>query len=104
MILTERENKKLTELLNNSMISACEIMSQMVGYEIEMSIPSVILLNLSKNVRLHLKDEMEDGNLSSVTLPFSGKINGYAKLIFPSSATFDLVTLFKGSNPNSDYF
>jgi chemotaxis protein CheC len=87
--LSELELDALTELVNLGVSGAAFSLRQMVGREILLSVPSVVLVERLRAVELLRGDG--SGKLVAVHQVFEGDITGRVLLIFPDTKSLELV-------------
>jgi chemotaxis protein CheC len=80
-ILSDLETDALTELVNIGVSRAATSLGDMVGEEVTLSVPNVLLLNREEAIRQ--LSEREESKLVAVHQVFEGDVTGRALLIFP---------------------
>jgi len=81
----------LTEVFNMGMGSAASSLSEMVGEEVELTVPEISFVNKEDAIRLlTLKNS---GDVSGVSQNFSGPLGGVALLMFPIDQSLEIVRL-----------
>ncbi len=99
MNLPPRYLDALSELINIGVGRAAGMLNEMLGSPIELRVPTVKLLKLSR-----LADELGQGTDESfafVRLPFQGSIQGTAALVFPPDSAAHLVAVLTGEEPGT---
>ncbi len=84
----------LRELINIGVGRAAGALNDMVGAHVELRVPSVRFVDpadLGEIMR-----SIEGQNLAAVRLPFSGKLQGTATLVFPADSASKLVSMLTG--------
>jgi len=96
--LTELQRDTITELLNIGMGRAAAALSEMVGEEVALSVPSVEVL--SRRDAAVLVREKGCERIVAVLQEFSGFFGGGTMLVFPADKSLDLVhSLIKDTFP-----
>ncbi len=92
--LTELELDALTELVNIGVSRAAVSLREMVGEQVHLSAPTVMLVSRERAVSI--LREREPSQLVAVHQNFAGDINGRALLIFPETKSLELVRAVTG--------
>lgn len=92
--LTEFELDALTELVNLGVSRAANSLREMVGEEVHLSVPQVLLVGRQEAVGI--LSAREDARLVAVHQVFEGDITGRALLIFPETKSLELVRAVTG--------
>jgi chemotaxis protein CheC len=93
-ILSDLETDALTELVNIGVSRAATSLGEMVGEEVTLSVPNVMLLQREEAIRQ--LSEREENKLVAVHQVFEGDVTGRALLIFPEPKSLDLVRAVAG--------
>ncbi len=91
VMLTELQKDVLTEAFNLGMGVAASSLSEMVGEEVQLSVPELIFT--PKAEATTFLEAQSSGSLSGVIQSFNGPLNGYAMLLFPAQKSLELVRL-----------
>ena len=91
MNIDELDHDALKELVNISVGRSADTLSRMVGTEILLSIPDVVLLS-NENADTELR-QRAGNDLSLVRQSFSGTLSGDSLLVFPENNSLELVQL-----------
>lgn len=94
--LTESQQDTITELLNIGIGRAAASLSEMVGEEIELSVPAVELLS-RQTTTIRVKEKSSD-RIVAVQQQFSGSFGGDTMLIFPEAKSLELVRCIMQDN------
>ncbi len=98
-MLTEQHRDVLTELVNIGVGRAAYSLSEMVDSRVGLQVPSVAVSELGDGI---LSEERVSGTpLTSVSLPFAGKLNGVALLVLPRDSARSLVAMLTGASCES---
>jgi chemotaxis protein CheC len=100
MTMTEDQKDILVELLNIGMGKAASQLNEMLDRPVEIKVPDIKLL---------LADQLEEEEvklqfsklISSVSMEFSGFINGKTALVFPPESAQKLVEALTGEEPGT---
>jgi len=90
-ILNELQQDVLTEVFNMGMGSAAASLSEMVGEEVQLTVPEISFVN--KYDAIQLLSEQAVGDVSGVSQEFSGPLGGVAMLMFPIDKSLEIVRL-----------
>ncbi len=90
-ILNEIQQDALTEVFNMGMGSAAASLSEMVGEEVELTVPEISFVNKEDAIRL--LTVQNSGDVSGVSQGFSGPLGGVAMLMFPIDQSLEIVRL-----------
>lgn len=95
-MLTEIQNDALKELLNISIGQAAHTFSQLVHHRIELSIPCIRLIPLTREASKYpqLFSTAHPSQILTSTIQFGEKLQGKAILLFPLEKTRLLIDLF----------
>ena len=92
--LTAFELDALTELVNIGVSRAAASLRELVGEQVLLSVPNVLLVSRSRAVEILA--EREPSRLVAVHQVFEGDITGRALLIFPDTKSLELVRAVTG--------
>jgi chemotaxis protein CheC len=92
--LTELEQDTLTELSNISMGRAANSLRQLVGHQVNLSVPKVEIL--TKEAAAQVIGKPDNPMLVAIRQDFNGPFSGRALLIFPEPSSFELVRVVFG--------
>jgi len=92
--LTAFELDALTELVNIGVSRAAASLRELVGEQVLLSVPNVLLVSRSRAVEILA--EREPSRLVAVHQVFEGDITGRALLIFPETKSLELVRAVTG--------
>lgn len=99
--LNELELDALTELVNLGVSKAAHGLREMIGQEVVLSVPNVVLVGRQRAIELLAQSE--PNKLVAVHQVFEGDIIGRALLIFPETKSLELVrAVTSGSLPLED--
>lgn len=99
--LNELELDALTELVNLGVSKAANGLREMIGQEVLLSVPNVVLVGRQRAIELLAQSEAN--KLVAVHQVFEGDIVGRALLIFPETKSLELVrAVTSGSLPLED--
>lgn len=90
-ILNDLQLDALAEVFNLGMGNAAASLSEMVGEEVELTVPEICFVN--KEDAIKLLSEQASGDVSSVSQGFSGPLGGMAMLMFPIDKSLEIVRL-----------
>ena len=93
-ILSELEHDSLTEITNMAVGRAAGVLNEMIGYEVALSVPRVVILDQST-----MEGEVQtlDGqSLTYIQQGFDGPLSGFANIAFPEKNSLELVGLLLG--------
>ena len=96
MALKELEQDALTEIFNIGVGMAADVLSQMVGERVKLSVPVVELTNQQQAKNYYLAREQRQ--LCSIRQTFSGEVTTDAILMFPEENSLELVRLMVGGD------
>ncbi|MDP3651489.1 MAG: chemotaxis protein CheC [Rhodoferax sp.] len=96
MALKELEQDALTEIFNIGVGMAADVLSQMVGERVKLSVPVVELTNQQQAKNYYL--EREQRQLCAIRQTFSGEVTTDAILMFPEENSLELVRLMVGGD------
>ena len=88
---SELEKDAFAEIFNIGVGHAAASLSQMIGQEVELSIPVVELLERDQAAQILAGDK--DGNITGVREKFEGSFRGETLLLFPEESSLELVRL-----------
>ena len=88
---SELEKDAFAEIFNIGVGHAAASLSQMIGQEVELSIPVVELLERDQAAQILAGDE--NGNITGVREKFEGSFRGETLLLFPEESSLELVRL-----------
>lgn len=89
-MLTDIEKDAFSEIFNIGVGHAAAALSEMIGQEILLEIPEVVILNRRELIELF---SFCNGDIARVSESFSGKFQGEALLLFPDQSSLELVRL-----------
>lgn len=92
--LSEFELDALTELVNLGVSRAAASLRELVGEQVLLSVPNVLLVNRARAIAILA--EREASRLVAVHQVFEGDITGRALLIFPETKSLELVRAVTG--------
>ncbi|HEY9218992.1 MAG TPA: chemotaxis protein CheX [Phenylobacterium sp.] len=92
--LSELELDALTELVNIGVSRAANSLREMVGEQVLLSVPNVLLVSRARAVEI--LSQSESDRLVAVHQVFEGDITGRALLIFPETKSLELVRAVTG--------
>jgi chemotaxis protein CheC len=92
--LSEMELDALTELVNIGVSRAAVSLAAMVGEQVLLSVPSVVIVSRSRAAELI--GEPKQDLLVAVSQAFHGEVSGRALLIFPEKNSLELVRAVAG--------
>ena len=87
--LSDLEHDALTELVNLGVSRAAANLSEMVGEQVHLSVPSVSMMGRSQAIEILNKSEAS--KLIAVHQVFDGEVSGRALVIFPEAKSLELV-------------
>jgi chemotaxis protein CheC len=93
-VLTELELDALTELVNIGVSRAAASLREMVGQQVVLSVPNVVVVSRAKAIEL--LRQRENSRLVAVHQVFEGDITGRVLLIFPETNSLELVRAVTG--------
>ena len=88
---SELEKDAFAEIFNIGVGHAAASLSQMIGQEVELSIPVVELLERDQAAQILTGDN--NGNITGVREKFDGSFKGESLLLFPEESSLELVRL-----------
>ena len=88
---SELEKDAFAEIFNIGVGHAAASLSQMIGQEVELSIPVVELLERDQAAQILAGDK--NGNITGVREKFEGSFRGETLLLFPEESSLELVRL-----------
>jgi chemotaxis protein CheC len=94
--LDEMELDALTELVNIGVSRAASSLGMMVGKQVLLSVPSVLIVSRSRAAELI--GQAQSDLLVAVRQAFSGDVSGRALLIFPEKNSLELVRAVAGED------
>ncbi len=94
--LTELQRDALTEMFNIGVGAAADLLSQMVGEPVRLSVPLVEFTNESKAKAYYL--EREQRPLCAIRQSYVGEVNTDALLMFPEENSLELVRIMVGAD------
>lgn len=94
--LTELENDAFAEIINIGMGRAADVLSQMVGEEVLLSVPVVEVVTWDQAITK--LNSIAPNEISGVMQDFVGTLNGRAMLLFPEEQSLKLVHLLLKEN------
>ena len=94
VVLDELELDALTELVNMGVSRAAASLREMVGEQVHLSVPRIVLV--SRDRAVELLGQSESSKLVAVHQVFEGDITGRALLIFPETKSLELVRAVTG--------
>ena len=92
--LSEIEHDALTEIANLAIGRSAGVLNEMIGQEVTLSVPEVIILEQSR-LKFSIK-ELQGLDLTLVQQGFGGPISGLASIAFPEQRSLELVRLLLG--------
>ena len=98
--LNELELDALTELLNIGVGRSAVSLRQLVGHQILLRVPKVLLVQ--RLAAIEMLRTLESGPLVGVRQYFAGTVRGKAILIFPNDKSLDLVRAVAGPLPDEE--
>lgn len=96
MELTELQRDALTEMFNIGVGAAADLLSQMVGESVRLSVPLVEFTSESKAKAYYL--EREQRPLCAVRQRYVGEVTTEALLMFPEENSLELVRIMVGAD------
>lgn len=96
MELKELEQDALTEIFNIGVGIAADVLSQMVGEQVRLSVPVVELTTQQQAKTYYMAREQR--HLCAIRQTFSGEVTTDAILMFPEENSLELVRLMVGSD------
>ncbi|MFO1262669.1 MAG: chemotaxis protein CheC [Rhodoferax sp.] len=96
MELTELQRDALTEMFNIGVGAAADLLSQMVGEPVRLSVPLVEFTSESKAKAYYL--EREQRPLCAIRQTYVGEVNTDALLMFPEENSLELVRIMVGAD------
>ena len=96
VVLDDLELDALTELVNLGVSRAALSLREMVGEQVHLSVPTVVLVSRARAVEI--LGEREESKLVAVHQAFEGDITGRALLLFPETKSLELVRAVVGSS------
>jgi chemotaxis protein CheC len=87
--LNDLEHDALTELVNLGVSRAAANLSEMVGEQVHLSVPSVTMMGRAQAIEILNKSG--SGRLVAVHQVFDGDVSGRALVIFPEAKSLELV-------------
>lgn len=93
-VLNEFELDALTELVNIGVSRAAASLREMIGEQVLLSVPNVMLVSRARAIEI--LRERESSRLVAVHQVFEGDITGRALLIFPETKSLELVRAVTG--------
>lgn len=96
MELTELQRDALTEMFNIGVGAAADLLSQMVGEPVRLSVPLVEFTSESKAKAYYL--EREQRPLCAVRQRYVGEVTTEALLMFPEENSLELVRIMVGAD------
>ena len=96
MALKELEQDALTEIFNIGVGMAADVLSQMVGERVKLSVPVVELTSQLQAKNYYLVREQR--HLCAIRQTFSGEVTTDAILMFPEENSLELVRLMVGGD------
>lgn len=94
--LTELQRDALTEMFNIGVGAAADLLSQMVGEPVRLSVPLVEFTSESKAKAYYL--EREQRPLCAIRQSYVGEVNTEALLMFPEENSLELVRIMVGAD------
>ena len=88
-VLTELQHDALTELVNIGVSHAANSLRELVGAQVLLSVPTLVLLG--RQEAIETLGERESNKLVAVHQVFEGDLVGRALLIFPETKSLELV-------------
>ena len=98
MDLNPAEMDALVEIINIGVGRAASILNQMVRSAVELSVPSVKVMD--REAALAELSAMARGRVASVSLMFSGSLQGGSSMLFPPKSAARLANVLTGSDPD----
>ena len=98
MDLSPAEMDALVEIINIGVGRAASILNQMVRSAVELSVPSVKVMD--REAALAELSAMARGRVASVSLMFSGSLRGGSSMLFPPKSAARLANVLTGSDPD----
>ena len=92
--LSEIEHDALTEITNMAIGRSAGVLNEMIGQEVILSVPQVLILDQSK-LSGHLTT-LQGHDLTVVQQGFDGPLSGLASIAFPEQKSLELVRLLLG--------
>ena len=92
--LSEIEHDALTEITNLAIGRSAGVLNEMIGQEVTLSVPQVIILEQSK-LAGHIGG-IQGKDLTLVQQGFDGPLSGLASIAFPEQKSLELVRLLLG--------
>jgi len=87
--LTDLELDALTELVNLGVSRSASNLSEMVGEQVHLSVPKVLMIGRAQAIEI--LDASESRRLVAVHQIFEGEVSGRALVIFPETKSLELV-------------
>ena len=94
VVITEEEKEILQEIMNIAFGKAAADLAEFIDIYIDLSVPYIKVMNPSDLPGYIKKEINDDSNFSIVEQKYWGKFKGDALLIFPSSSSKGLLSLF----------
>lgn len=91
--LTEERRDALTELLNIGFGRSIASMADLVGFYIQISVPSVRIIHPHDIVDVLMQSHMDRGEVTLIQQTFRGEFSGEAVLAFPGKAGWILTRM-----------
>ena len=88
------EHDALTEIANMAIGRSAGVLNEMIGQEVVLSVPQVLILDQSK-LSDHVTN-MQGHDLTVVQQGFDGPLSGLASIAFPEQKSLELVRLLLG--------
>ena len=88
------EHDALTEIANMAIGRSAGVLNEMIGQEVVLSVPQVLILDQSK-LSDHVTN-MQGHDLTVVQQGFDGPLSGLASIAFPEKKSLELVRLLLG--------
>ena len=103
-MLTNLQKDVLTEILNIQIGAAANILSEMVGQKVILSVPELELLNGNTIALDTMKyQQMTDiTDAIATTIEFSGEFSGASAIVIPQDKASSLVNVCLGDDPDQD--
>ena len=92
--LTDLELDALTELVNLGVSRSASNLSEMVGEQVHLSVPKVLMIGRAQAIEI--LDASESRRLVAVHQIFEGEVSGRALVIFPETKSLELVRAVTG--------
>ncbi len=89
----------LKELINQGVGKGANLINSMLETHISLSVPDIVFLKLNQLSDI-LSKKLNDPVMTSVNLPFKGKFDGSANLVFPTDSAIKLVSSLTGDLEN----